>query len=121
MTDTLTVQTDKAPAAVGPYSQARWAGNLLFLAGQVGLNPETGALVGEGVIDQARQAMSNLAAVLEAAGLGAAIPAVVAFNYFNQKVIGLRAEMDTFTSDFLSLVGRHFLRRQMVSKEEKPR
>jgi biopolymer transport protein TolQ len=49
--------------------------------------------------------------------LGAAIPAVVAFNHFSQKAIGLRAEMDTFTSDFLSLVGRHFLRRQMVSKE----
>ena len=61
------------------------------------------------------------ALIATAAGLGAAIPAVVAFNYFNQKVIGLRAEMDTFTSDFLSLVGRHFLRRQMVSKEEKPR
>ena len=57
------------------------------------------------------------ALIATAAGLGAAIPAVVAFNYFNQKVIGLRAEMDTFTSDFLSLVGRHFLRRQMVSKE----
>ncbi|MGD9032825.1 MAG: protein TolQ [Desulfobacteraceae bacterium] len=58
------------------------------------------------------------ALIATAAGLGAAIPAVVAFNYFNQKVIGLRAEMDTFSSDFLSLVGRHFLRRQMVSKEE---
>jgi biopolymer transport protein TolQ len=58
------------------------------------------------------------ALIATAAGLGAAIPAVVAFNYFNQKVIGLRAEMDTFASDFLSLVGRHFLRRQMVSKEE---
>ncbi len=57
------------------------------------------------------------ALIATAAGLGAAIPAVVAFNYFNQKVIGLRAEMETFTSDFLSLVGRHFLRRQMVSKE----
>ena len=57
------------------------------------------------------------ALIATAAGLGAAIPAVVAFNYFNQKVIGLRAEMDTFTSDFLSLVGRHFLRRQMGTKE----
>ncbi len=58
------------------------------------------------------------ALIATAAGLGAAIPAVVAFNYFNQKVIGLRAEMETFTSDFLSLVGRHFMRRQMVLKEE---
>jgi biopolymer transport protein TolQ len=57
------------------------------------------------------------ALIATAAGLAAAIPAVVAFNYFNQKVNVLRAEMDTFSSDFLSLVGRHFLRKQMVSKE----
>lgn len=57
------------------------------------------------------------ALIATAAGLGAAIPAVVAFNYFNQRVLALRAEMDTFASDFLSLVGRHFLRKQMVSKE----
>lgn len=57
------------------------------------------------------------ALIATAAGLAAAIPAVVAFNHFNQKVIAFRAEMDTFSSDFLSLVGRHFLRKQMVSKE----
>lgn len=57
------------------------------------------------------------ALIATAAGLAAAIPAVVAFNYFNQKVIVLRAEMDTFASDFLSLVGRHFLRKQVISKE----
>lgn len=58
------------------------------------------------------------ALIATAAGLAAAIPAVVAFNHFNQKVIGMRAEMETFTSDFLSLVGRHFLRRHMgVVKE----
>jgi len=58
------------------------------------------------------------ALIATAAGLGAAIPAVVAFNHFSQKVLVLKAEMDTFTSDFLSLVGRHFLRKQMVSKED---
>lgn len=56
------------------------------------------------------------ALIATAAGLGAAIPAVVAFNHFSQKVLVLKAEMDTFTSDFLSLVGRHFLRKQMVPK-----
>ncbi len=53
------------------------------------------------------------ALIATAAGLFAAIPAVIAFNYFNQKVLVLRAEMDTFTSDFLSLVGRHLLKQQM--------
>jgi biopolymer transport protein TolQ len=56
------------------------------------------------------------ALIATAAGLFAAIPAVIAFNYFSQKVLVLRAEMDTFTSDFLSLVGRHLFKRQMVSK-----
>jgi biopolymer transport protein TolQ len=53
------------------------------------------------------------ALIATAAGLFAAIPAVIAFNYFNQKVLVLRAEMDTFTSDFLSLMGRHLLKKQM--------
>ena len=57
------------------------------------------------------------ALIATAAGLFAAIPAVVAFNYFNQKVLTLRAEMDTFTSDFLSLIGRHLLKRQRITKE----
>ena len=57
------------------------------------------------------------ALIATAAGLFAAIPAVIAFNYFSQKVLALRAEMDTFTSDFLSLVGRHIFKKQMVSRE----
>jgi biopolymer transport protein TolQ len=54
------------------------------------------------------------ALIATAAGLFAAIPAVIAFNYFSQRVLVLRAEMDTFTSDFLSLVGRHLLKKQMT-------
>lgn len=53
------------------------------------------------------------ALIATAAGLFAAIPAVIAFNYFSQKVLVLRTEMDTFTSDFLSLMGRHLLKKQM--------
>lgn len=64
------VRSDQAPAAVGPYSQARWAGNMLFLSGQIGLEPATGQLVSGGVEAQAGQAMRNLTAVLKAAGLG---------------------------------------------------
>jgi biopolymer transport protein TolQ len=58
------------------------------------------------------------ALIATAAGLFAAIPAVIAFNYFSQKVLVLRAEMDTFTSDFLSLVGRHLLNKQITQKGE---
>ena len=64
------IHTDAAPAAVGPYSQAVVAGGMVYTAGQIALDPETGALVGGNVVEQARQVMSNLAAVLDAAGSG---------------------------------------------------
>ncbi len=70
MTHAESVSTPAAPAAVGPYVQARWAGGLLFLSGQIGLEPATGELVSGGAAAQARRAMQNLGAVLEAAGLG---------------------------------------------------
>ncbi len=61
------IATDRAPAAVGPYSQAIRVGNLVFTAGQIGLDPATGALAA-GLEEQTRQIMSNLQAVLAAAG-----------------------------------------------------
>jgi 2-iminobutanoate/2-iminopropanoate deaminase len=64
------VQTDAAPGAVGPYSQAVKAGGFVFTAGQVGLDPATGKLVGGGVEAETKRVMANLAAVLEAAGSG---------------------------------------------------
>lgn len=62
------VATEKAPAAIGPYAQANIIGNLVFTSGQIGLIPETGALVEGGVEEQTRQVFANLKAVLEAAG-----------------------------------------------------
>ncbi len=62
------VQTDRAPAALGPYSQGILGGDLVFCAGQVGLDPATGALVPGGIEAQTRRALTNLSAVLEAAG-----------------------------------------------------
>lgn len=64
------IVTNDAPAAVGPYSQAVRCGNFLFISGQLGLAPATGALVGPGVADEARQALCNLVAVLTAGGGG---------------------------------------------------
>ena len=62
------IHTDKAPKAVGPYSQAVRAGNLVFTAGQVPIDPATGKLVQGGIKEQARQVLENLKSVLEAAG-----------------------------------------------------
>ena len=61
------VTTDKAPAAVGPYSQAMKTGNTLYCSGQIGLVPETGKLAGEDIRSQTRQMLQNLAVILEAA------------------------------------------------------
>lgn len=62
--------TTKAPAAIGPYSQAiEWNGTL-FASGQVPINPEVGDVTAEGIVDQAEQVMKNIAAILEENGLG---------------------------------------------------
>ena len=61
------IQTQHAPAAIGPYSQAIRAGNLVFASGQLGLDPQTGKLQ-DGVEAQARQALANVQALLAAAG-----------------------------------------------------
>lgn len=62
------ISTQKAPGAIGPYSQAVRAGDMLFTSGQLGLNPETGVLA-EGVRAQADQALKNLGAILHEAGM----------------------------------------------------
>ncbi len=62
------ISTEKAPAAIGPYSQAIVSGNLLFTSGQIAINPTTGNIDAVGITEQAEQVMKNLGAVLEAAG-----------------------------------------------------
>ena len=62
------VHTQKAPAAIGPYSQAVVAGNLVFTSGQIPLNPTTGQMEGSNITEQTHRVCQNLQAVLEAAG-----------------------------------------------------
>lgn len=64
------IATEHAPAAVGPYSQAVEAGGTVYVSGQVPLVPATGQLVDGGIQAQAEQALRNIGAILEAAGLG---------------------------------------------------
>ncbi|MBR2762612.1 MAG: RidA family protein [Solobacterium sp.] len=63
------ISTDKAPAAVGPYSQALMAGNILFASGQIPLNPATGEIVGDTAAEQAVQVFGNIKEVLKEAGM----------------------------------------------------
>ncbi len=62
------ISTSKAPAPIGPYSQAIRAGGFVFLSGQIAIDPATGTVVPGDITDQTRQVLKNLAAVLEAAG-----------------------------------------------------
>lgn len=64
------VSTEKAPAAIGPYSQATLAGNMIFLSGQLPINPATGAFPEGGVAEQTKQSLANVKAILEEAGFG---------------------------------------------------
>jgi 2-iminobutanoate/2-iminopropanoate deaminase len=66
--DRNVIATDKAPAAVGPYSQAIRVGDFVFTAGQIPLDPTSGQMVEGGIEVQTRQVLTNLSAVLEAAG-----------------------------------------------------
>ncbi len=62
------LHTPNAPAAIGPYSQAVQAGNLLFVSGQIPIDPATGAFAGENITAQTRQSLTNVKNILEAAG-----------------------------------------------------
>lgn len=62
------VKTDKAPGAIGPYSQAVKAGNLLFTSGQIAINPATGNVEAETIEGQTKQVCENIKAIVEAAG-----------------------------------------------------
>lgn len=62
------ISTDKAPAAIGPYSQAILCGNMLYTSGQLGMNPANGEIEGKDITEQAEQALQNLGAILAEAG-----------------------------------------------------
>ena len=81
------VKTDKAPAPIGPYNQAVWAGNLLFVSGQVAIDPPTGELVMDDIETETHQVMKNIKAILTEAG--------VDFGYVVKTTIFL-SDMGTF-------------------------
>jgi 2-iminobutanoate/2-iminopropanoate deaminase len=92
------VATDQAPRAIGPYSQAVRAGNLLFCSGQIPIDPSTGEFVSGGVAEQTEQVMRNLAAVLNAGQ--SSLKQVVKTTVF-------LADMDDFTA-MNEVYGRFF-------------
>ena len=94
------IQTDKAPAAIGPYSQAISAGPLLFVSGQLGLDPSTADFVGTDLTTQARQALTNLREILRAAGGDLEdVTAVDVFLTDMTKFTDFNAVYETFFAD----------------------
>ena len=62
------IKTDKAPAAIGPYSQGVQVGNLVYVSGQIPIDPATGAFAGDDIVTQTKQVLTNVSEVLAAAG-----------------------------------------------------
>ena len=91
-----TVQTSKAPKAIGPYSQAVVANGFLFTSGQIGLDPETGLIVEGGVEKEAVRALDNLGAVLEAGG--ASFATVVKTTIFLKSMSDFQAVNQIYTT-----------------------
>jgi reactive intermediate/imine deaminase len=96
------IHSQQAPAAIGPYSQAIGAGGMVFLSGQVGLDPATGQLVAGGLEAEARRAFDNLAAVAQAAGsaLAAAVRVTVYLTDLGQFAVANRIMQEYFREPY---------------------
>jgi len=92
------VKTDKAPQAIGPYSQGIIAGGFVYCSGQIPLVPETGAMAAGGIEEQTRQVLKNLSAVLDAAG--SSLDFVVKTTVFLQDMNDFAAMNKTYAEFF---------------------
>ncbi|MCX6315603.1 MAG: RidA family protein [Sphingobacteriales bacterium] len=94
----IIINTPNAPAPIGPYNQAVVAGNLLFISGQIALQPGTGELINSDIVIETEQVMKNLAAILTEAGLD--------FSHVVKTTIFL-SDMDLF-AQVNEIYGKHF-------------
>ena len=93
------ISTKKAPAAIGPYSQAIQVGNLVYTSGQIPIDPSTGAFVEGGIKEQTRQSLTNVKAILEEVGLS--MNNVVKTTVFMADMNDF-AEMNSIYAEFFS-------------------
>jgi len=96
------ISTANAPKAVGPYSQAVWANDLLFISGQIPIDPETGVFVSDDVTEQTQQVFMNLRAILQEAGLdfGNIVKATVYLADMNDFAVMNEVYTSFITKDF---------------------
>jgi 2-iminobutanoate/2-iminopropanoate deaminase len=109
------VQTDRAPHAIGPYSQAIIGGNLVFTAGQIPLDPATGELIGGDIRAQTQRVLENLSAILSAAG--ASLSSVVKTTVYLSDMSEFAAMNEVYASQF----GDHKPARSTVQAARLPR
>jgi len=95
-----TVATPDAPAALGPYSQAVWANDILFVSGQLGIDPKTGEMPGRTAAEQAEQVLKNVGAILGSQGLSFAN--VVKATVFAKDMNDFKAVNDVYAKYFTS-------------------
>lgn len=98
MTEKTIVRTDRAPAAIGPYSQGVRVGNLIFFSGVIPLDPDTGALVGADAAEQTAQVLQNIRALLASQGLSP--QNVVKTTVFLTDIAAFGAVNDVYASLF---------------------
>lgn len=109
------IQSNVAPAAIGPYSQAIKVGNLLFCSGQIALDPKSGQMVGSTAAEQAEQVLKNLAAVVGAAG--GSLACVARTTIFLASMADFAAVNEVYARHF----GAHKPARATVAVKELPK
>ncbi len=92
------IETDRAPAAIGPYSQAVEVNGFLFVSGQIPLHPESGEVVGDGISAQTEQVINNLLAIIE--GAGASIEDIVKCTCFLANMEDFGAFNEVYANHF---------------------
>jgi 2-iminobutanoate/2-iminopropanoate deaminase len=109
------IQTDKAPAAIGPYSQGRTGGGMVFVSGQLGLDPATGEFAADDLQIQTQQALANLKAVLEAGDCR--LENVAAVDVFLTDM----ADFAAFNRTYQAFFGEHKPARAVVAVKALPK
>lgn len=92
------IATDKAPKAIGPYSQAVKVGNFIFISGQIPIDPKTGEIAGDDIITQTKRVLENIKAVLEATG--ATLTNVVKTTVYLADMSDFKAMNETYKTYF---------------------
>jgi len=110
-----TVQTEKAPKAIGPYSQAVVAGDFVFCSGQIPLDPQTGELVAGGIKEQTGRVLKNLEAVLDSAGSN--LSNVTSVNVYVHSMADFKEMNEVYAAAF----GEHKPARVTVGVSELPK